>query len=255
MNDNNITSAIVSGILNSEAFAGAIRSAIEKQISSALSDAQHYVHLKSLVEDQVEVVLDGMDLREHITDAMSGMDADDMGMTDAIDEAVRSNLNEHEVRAGDILGLDEAVKDEVCNTNWEEVLEPVLDSTISPMVDQAIVDYFDKEDHEKWLREIIDQQIVDAPADNKSILPDDIKGLQQYVMDVCNGIRLEKEDAMWQGIEGLGRTMFEVQERISKVELGLHDAARDIAYRAQEISDLLSNMAAKFAELANKEQI
>ena len=251
MNDNNITSAIVSGILNSEAFAGAIRSAIEKQISSALSDARHYVHLKSLVEDQVEAVLDGMDLREHITDAMSGMDADDMNLADAIDEAVRSNLNEHEVRAGDILGLDEAVRDEVANTDWEEV----LDSTISPMVDQAIVDYWDKSDHEKWLRDIIDEQIVDAPADNKSILPDDIKGLQKYVMDVCGGIRLEKEDAMWQGIEGLGRTMFEVQERISKVELGLHDAARDIAYRAREISDLLSNMAAKFAELANKEQI
>ena len=251
MNDSIITSAIVSGILGNEDFMAVIKADIERRITNALTD----VHLKAQVEDQVEAVLDGMDLREHITDAMSGMDADDMGMTDAIDEAVREHLSGHEVRAGDILGLDEAVRDEVCNTNWEEVLELVLDNTISPMVDQAIVDYFDKEDHEKWLRDIIDEQIVDAPVDNKSILPDDIKGLQQYVMNVCGGIRLEKEDALWQGIEGLGRTMFEVQERISKVELGLHDAARDIAYRAQEISDLLSNMAAKFAELANKEQI
>ena len=251
MNDNNITSAIVSGILNSEAFAGAIRSAIEKQISSALSDARHYVHLKSLVEDQVEAVLDGMDLREHITDAMSGMDADDMNLADAIDEAVRSNLNEHEVRAGDILGLDEAVRDEVSNTDWEEV----LDSTISPMVDQAIVDYFDKEDHEKWLREIIDQQIVDAPTDTKSITPDDINGLKQYVMDVCRDVRLGEADALWQGIEGLDKKLVDVQDRISKIESHTHDMARDIAYRAQEISDLLSNMAAKFAEIARKEQI
>jgi hypothetical protein len=251
MNDSVITTAIVSGILKNDAFMGSIRNGIEKQISSALSDVQLNVHLKSLIEDQVESVLDGMDLREHITDAMSGMDADDMNLADAIDEAVRSNLNEHEVRAGDILGLDEAIRDEVANTNWEEV----LDSTISPMVDQAIVDYFDKEDHEKWLREIIDQQIVDAPADTKSILPDDIMGLQQYVMNVCGGIRLAKEDQLWHGIEGLGRKLVDVQDRLSKIECRTHDMARDIAYRAQEISDLLSNMANKFSELANKEQI
>ena len=178
MNDNNITSAIVSGILNSEAFAGAIRSAIEKQISSALSDARHYVHLKSLVEDQVEAVLDGMDLREHITDAMSGMDADDMGIADSIDEAVRENLAEHEVRAGDILGLDEAIRDEVANTNWEEVLDPVISSR-SP----------------------------------------------------------------------------DLEDRVSQIEVRMYDMARDVSNRAQEISDLLSDMATKFARLAGKEQI
>jgi hypothetical protein len=251
MNDNIITSAIVSGILGNEDFMATIKADIEKRITTALTD----VHLKAQVEDQVEASLDGMDLREHISDAMSEMDVDAMGMADAIDEAVREHLSAHEVNAGDILGLDEAIKDEVCNTNWHEVLEPMLDEVISPMVDQAIVDYFDKHDNEKWLRDIIDEQIVNAPADNKPILPDDITGLKQYVLDVCRDVRLEKEDALWQGIEGLGRKLVDVQDRLSKIESHTHDMARDIAYRAQEISDLLSNMANKFAEIARKEQI
>jgi len=119
-----------------------------------------------------------MDLREHITDAMSGMDADDMNLADAIDEAVRSNLNEHEVRAGDILGLDEAIRDEVANTNWEEVLDPVISSR-SP----------------------------------------------------------------------------DLEDRVSQIEVRMYDMARDVSNRAQEISDLLSDMATKFARLAGKEQI
>ena len=178
MNDNIITSAIVSGILKNDAFMGSIRNGIEKQISSALSDVQLNVHLKSLIEDQVESVLDGMDLREHITDAMSGMDADDMGIADSIDEAVRENLAEHEVRAGDILGLDEAIRDEVANTNWEEVLDPVISSR-SP----------------------------------------------------------------------------DLEDRVSQIEVRMYDMARDVSNRAQEISDLLSDMATKFARLAGKEKI
>ena len=174
MNDSIITSAIVSGILNNDAFMGTIKADIEKRISNALTD----VHLKSLIEDQVEAVLDGMDLREHITDAMSGMDMDDMGIADSIDEAVRENLAEHEVRAGDILGLDEAIRDEVANTNWEEVLEPVISSR-SP----------------------------------------------------------------------------DLEDRVSQIEIRMYDMARDVSNRAQEISDLLSDMAVKFARLANKEQI
>ena len=174
MNDNNITSAIVSGILGNEDFMAVIKADIERRITNALSDDK----LKSFIEDQVEATLDTMDLREHISDAMSGMDADDMGLADSIDEAVRENLAEHEVRAGDILGLDEAIRDEVANTNWEEVLESVMDS---------------------------------RPTD--------------------------------------------LQDRVSQLEIRLHEVVRDVSDRAQEMSDLLSNMAAKFAEIANKEQI
>lgn len=174
MNDNNITSAIVSGILGNEDFMAVIKTDIERRITNALSNA----HLKAQVEDQVEAVLDGMDLREHISDAMSGMDMDDMGIADSIDEAVRENLAEHEVRAGYILGLDEAIRDEVANTNWEEVLEHVISSR-SP----------------------------------------------------------------------------DLEDRVSQIEIRMYDMARDVSNRAQEISDLLSDMATKFARLANKEQI